>query len=100
MFSLAEDVVFFRRKMPMKVDITDSVIQSADDLIGLGLTDCDRILLEQAIIKWIEQFIDDLPLNIEYHFQSDRTLAECIKEAEYQTELERLIQDDELPLAS
>ena len=84
----------------MKVDITDAVMQSADDLIGLGLTDCDRILLEQAIIKWIEQFIDDLPLNIEYHFQSDRTFEKYVKQAEYQTELERLTQDDELPLAS
>jgi len=86
--------------MPMKVDIKDSVIQSADDLIGLGLTDCDRTFLQQAIIKWIEQFIDDLPLNIEYHFQNDRTFEKYVKQAEYQTELERLTKDDELPIAS
>lgn len=77
---------FFRTKIPMKVDITDSVIQSADDLIDLGLTDCDRTLLQQAIIKWIEQFIDELPDNIEWYKYNDRTLAEYIKEAEYRTE--------------
>ncbi|MBL1208283.1 hypothetical protein [Geminocystis sp. GBBB08] len=70
----------------MKVDIADSVKKSADDLIGLGLTDCDRTLLEKVISQWIEEFIDELPDNIEWYKQHDRRLGELIFQAEYRTE--------------
>jgi len=77
----------------MKVDIADSVKKSADDLIGLGLTDSDRTLLEKVISQWIEEFIDELPDNIEWYKQHDHEVAlrdhrlqKLIFEAEYQTE--------------
>lgn len=85
MFSLDKKVVF-RRKKPMKVDIADSVEKSADDLIRLGLTDSDRSLLEKAIQKWIEEFIDELPDNIEWYQQHNNRLGKLIFQAELRTE--------------
>lgn len=80
----------------MKVDIADSVKKSADDLIGLGLTDSDHTLLEKVISQWIEEFIDELPDNIEWYKQHDSRLQKLIFQAEYQTE--QLA--NELPIAS
>lgn len=80
----------------MKVDIADSVKKSADDLIGLGLTDLDRCLLEKVISQWIEEFINELPDNIEWYKQHDGRLQELIFQAEYRTEQLAA----ELPLAS
>ena len=81
----------------MKVDITESVKQSADDLIGLGLTDSDRSLLEKVISQWIEEFIDELPDNIEWYKQHDYRLQELISQAEYRTEQ---LAYEQLPIAS
>jgi mRNA-degrading endonuclease RelE of RelBE toxin-antitoxin system len=80
----------------MKVDIADSVKKSADDLIGLGLTDSERSLLEKAIQKWIEEFIDELPDNIEWYKQHNDRLKKFIFKAELRTE--QLA--NELPIAS
>lgn len=80
----------------MKVDIADSVKKSADDLIGLGLTDSDCTLLEKVISQWIEEFIDELPDNIEWYKQHNYRLKELIFQAELETE--RLAY--QLPLAS
>jgi hypothetical protein len=70
----------------MKVDIADSVKKSADDLIGLGLTDSEASLLEKAIQKWIEEFIDELPDNIEWYKQHNDRLKKLIFQAELRTE--------------
>lgn len=81
----------------MKIDIADSVKKSADDLIELSLTDSDRTLLEKVISQWIEEFIDELPDNIEWYKQNDARLAKLIFEAEYETEQ---LAYEQLPIAS
>lgn len=86
MLYLGEIPMVGERSRTMKLEIAESVKKSADDLIELGLTDSDPSLLEKVIQTWIEEFIDDLPDNIEYYRQYDNRLQKLIFEAEYQTE--------------
>lgn len=68
------------------INIVDAVSESADNLIGLGLVDCDKDLLYLAIAKWLEQFIEDLPTDIDHFYQHDSTLSKLIFEAEIESD--------------
>ena len=69
-----------------KLDISESVQESADNLLGLNLTNCDSELLELAIAKWLEQFIENLPVDIDHFYHKDSSLNELIFEAERQSD--------------
>lgn len=87
------------KRMINKLDISDSVKESADNLIGLCITDCDSELLELAIAKWLEQFVEDLPTDIDHFYQNNSTLSKLIFEAERQSEhlinLSQIIPDED-----
>ena len=68
-----------------KLDISESISESADNLLGLNLTNCDSELLELAIAKWLEQFIEDLPTDIDHFYQHDSNLGKLIFDAECQS---------------
>ena len=69
-----------------KLDISESISESADNLLGLNLTNCDSELLELAIAKWLEEFIENLPTDIDHFYQHDSTLSKLIFEAEIESD--------------
>lgn len=70
----------------MKLDISESVSQSADNLLGLNLVECQQDLLEIAIVKWLEQFIENLPTDIDHFYHHDSSLSKLILSAESQSD--------------
>ena len=65
----------------MKIDVKLAIEQSAENLIDEGLIeDCPQYLIENAIYKWLENFIDDLPNDIEHFYHNDNfpNLRKCI----------------------
>lgn len=81
----------------MNIDIKQAISQSAEDLIDLGIVEdyCHVNLLENAITKWLEKLIDELPDNIEWFYQNYSDLQRFIEGAE--GESAKLDLDQEYP---
>lgn len=70
----------------LKIDISECVKECVEILIYDKAVECNSDLLEKAIIQWIDEYIDDLSIDIEWHFHNNSRLQKLINEAELQSE--------------
>ena len=79
----------------MKIDVSEYVQGSIDTLISENLVECKYELLEKAINQWIEEYFENLPIDIGWHLRNDSRLQKLIDQAELQSE--QLILNTQLP---
>jgi len=80
----------------MKINVKSAIEESADNLIGLGLVEeIPQYLLENAIHKWLEDFVDDLSHDIEWFYHNDSKLKKRINNIDVN---EQINEDDAIDL--
>jgi hypothetical protein len=65
--------------------IETAIKEAADNLLD-DLVECDRNLLELAIALWLEEYIENLPLDIEHHLHKSAKLQKLIFQAQLQSD--------------
>jgi hypothetical protein len=68
-------------------ETVEKAIKSAGDNLLDDLVECDRNLLELAILIWLEEYIENLPMDIEFILHKSARLQKLIFQAQLQTDL-------------
>jgi len=82
----------------MKIDVSIAITKWRCNLIDEGLIeDCPQYLLENAIYQWLENFIENLPTDIEHFYKSDNfpSLKKCLNNIDTNDQIN---EDDEISL--